>query len=235
MPTVMISGTNRGLGLGLTRLYLENHWNVIAVNRSRSAELDELSGNPQLQIQLCDLTDDRELEQLAVKLRGQALDALINNAGMMAKTDPAQGGENKQGFGHFDRSTWHRVFDINLFTPMRMAELFAPRLASSDNGRLVTISSMLGSMKLNDSGGLYAYRSSKAGVNAIMKSMGLDLAERGITAIALHPGWVQTDMGGKGADLDIETSVTGMKTVIDNLSLKDSGKFLSWDGTEMPW
>ena len=94
---------------------------------------------------------------------------------------------------------------------------------------------MLGSMEMNDSGGIYAYRASKAGVNAIMKSMSIDLKDRGITAIALHPGWVQTDMGGAGADIDIQTSVTGMKQVIDKLTLDDSGKFLSYNGRQMPW
>ncbi|NNK32102.1 MAG: SDR family NAD(P)-dependent oxidoreductase, partial [Xanthomonadales bacterium] len=84
-------------------------------------------------------------------------------------------------------------------------------------------------------GGIYAYRASKAGVNAIMKSMSIDLRDRGITAVALHPGWVRTDMGGRGADLDIETSVAGMKKVIDGLDARDSGRLLSWDGTEMPW
>ena len=127
------------------------------------------------------------------------------------------------------------MFDINLFTPMHLCELLVDNVAQSNNGRMVTLSSMLGSMALNSTGGLYAYRASKAGVNAIMASMAIDLRDRGITAIAMHPGWVQTDMGGAGADLDVETSVNGMKKVIDGLSSEDSGKLLSWDGSEMPW
>lgn len=235
MATVLITGANRGLGLGLAQTYLDDGWKVIAVCRKPSDELHALAKNSPLKCFFLDLTDDDELEQLAEDLAGQPLDVLINNAGRMAKTGSSQGGESVQGFGHFDRSLWHRVFDINLFTPMKMAELFAPHLAASENGRLVTISSMLGSMELNARGGLYAYRASKAGVNAITKSMAFDLAEKGITAIALHPGWVRTDMGGKGADLTIEASVTGMKTVIDGLGSGDSGKFLSYDGSEMPW
>jgi NAD(P)-dependent dehydrogenase (short-subunit alcohol dehydrogenase family) len=232
--TVLITGTNRGLGLGLVRAYLEDGWKVIAVNRSQSAELDELSSD-HLTIMYCDLTDDDELARVADSLGENPLDVLINNAGRMARSGFVASDQSSQGFGHFDRALWHDMFNINLFTPMRLAELLAGNLARAERGRIVTISSMLGSMELNTSGGIYAYRASKAGVNAIMKSMSVDLAERGITAIAQHPGWVRTDMGGPGADIDIETSVNGMKAVIDGLTPADSGKLLSYDGSVMPW
>jgi NAD(P)-dependent dehydrogenase (short-subunit alcohol dehydrogenase family) len=232
--TVLITGTNRGLGLGLVRAYLEDGWKVIAVNRSQSAELDELSSD-HLTIMYCDLTDDDELARVADSLGENPLDVLINNAGRMARSSFVASDQSSQGFGHFDRALWHDMFNINLFTPMRLAELLAGNLARAERGRIVTISSMLGSMELNTSGGIYAYRASKAGVNAIMKSMSVDLAERGITAIAQHPGWVRTDMGGPGADIDIETSVNGMKAVIDGLTPADSGKLLSYDGSVMPW
>ncbi len=233
-PTVLITGANRGLGLGLVRAYLEDDWDVIAVSRSLSAELDKIA-NPQLSVQLCDLTDDNDLAGLAATLGEEPLDVLINNAGRMARSGSVASEDSQQGFGHFDRALWHDMFDINLFTPMQLAELLAGNLAQAERGRIVTISSMLGSMELNSSGGIYAYRASKAGVNAIMKSMSIDLADRGIIAIAQHPGWVRTDMGGPGADIDIETSVNGMKSVIDGLTPEDSGKLLSYDGSVMPW
>jgi NAD(P)-dependent dehydrogenase (short-subunit alcohol dehydrogenase family) len=232
--TVLITGTNRGLGLGLVRAYLEDGWKVIAVNRSQSAELDELSSD-HLTIMYCDLTDDDELARVADSLGENPLDVLINNAGRMARSGFVASDQSSQGFGHFDRALWHDMFNINLFTPMRLAELLAGNLARAERGRIVTISSMLGSMELNTFGGIYAYRASKAGVNAIMKSMSVDLADRGIIAIAQHPGWVRTDMGGPGADIEIETSVNGMKTVIDGLTPADSGKLLSYDGSVMPW
>ena len=153
----------------------------------------------------------------------------------MVACGPVEGGGSSQGFGRFDRALWHRLFDINLFTPMRLAELLVEPLARAERGRIVTLSSMLGSMTMNRQGGLYAYRASKAGVNAIMKSMAIDLTDRGIICIALHPGWVRTDMGGADADIDITTSVSGMKSVIDNLRAEDNGAFLSYDGSEMPW
>ena len=233
MATVLITGANRGLGLGLSRVYLEDGWDVIAVVRNTSPELEKLACS-RLDIRECQLTDDGELAAIADSLAGQTIDVLINNAGRMAKTQ-GDTTEGVQGFGHFNRALWHDVFDINLFTPMGLSELLVEQIAGSDRGRIVTLSSMLGSMALNQSGGLYAYRASKAGVNAIMKSMAIDLAEHGIISVAMHPGWVRTDMGGSRASFDIETSVRGMKAVIDGLRPEDSGKFLSHDGSEMPW
>lgn len=235
MPTVIITGANRGLGLGLTSTYLDDGWSVIAVNRSDSDELEALGTNPNLTIHRCDLTNDAALQELASGYTGQAIDVLINNAGMMAREPKPEGHWGVQGFGSFDRAMWHRLFDINLFTPMALSELFVDCIVAAPNGRIVTISSMLGSMSMNTSGGLYAYRTSKAAVNMMMKSMGQDLAEKGITSVALHPGWVRTDMGGSGADIDIETSVTGMKAVIDGLTPDDAGKFLTYEGSEMAW
>jgi NAD(P)-dependent dehydrogenase (short-subunit alcohol dehydrogenase family) len=233
MATVLITGANRGLGLGLSRVYLEDGWDVIAVARNTSPELEKLACS-RLDIRECQLTDDGELAAIADSLAGQTIDVLINNAGRMAKTQ-GDTTEGVQGFGHFNRALWHDVFDINLFTPMGLSELLVEQIAGSDRGRIVTLSSMLGSMALNQSGGLYAYRASKAGVNAIMKSMAIDLAEHDIISVAMHPGWVRTDMGGSRASFDIETSVRGMKAVIDGLRPEDSGKFLSHDGSEMPW
>jgi NAD(P)-dependent dehydrogenase (short-subunit alcohol dehydrogenase family) len=227
MPTVLVTGANRGLGLGLARVYLEDGWQVIAAVRQSSAELEALQ-NDRLEIRRLDLCDDQELAALAAAFGDRPLDVLINNAGRMARP-------KHQGLGHFDRALWHDLFDINLFTPMRLIELFAGPLERSERGCIVTLSSALGSIEQNDDGGLYAYRASKAGVNALMKSLAVDLAGRGVIALALSPGWVRTDIGGPRADLDVETSVRGMKKVIDGLRPEDSGKFLSWDGRELPW
>jgi NAD(P)-dependent dehydrogenase (short-subunit alcohol dehydrogenase family) len=234
MSTVLITGANRGLGLGLAKLYLEDGWDVIALARQSSPELAELAC-PALEIRECRLTDDWELGAVADSLADRTIDVLINNAGRMAKAEDLPRADRLQGFGHFNRKLWHDVFDINLFTPMRVSELLIEQIAHAERGRIVTLSSILGSMALNDSGGLYAYRASKAGVNAIMKSMAIDLAKQGVIAIAMHPGWVRTDMGGSKADIDIDTSVRGMKNVIDRLRPDDSGKFFSHDGSELPW
>ncbi|RPH97473.1 MAG: SDR family oxidoreductase [Lysobacterales bacterium] len=227
MPTVLITGANRGLGLGLARAYLADGWQVVAAVRQSSAELEALR-NGSLDIRQLDLCNDDELAALAGNLGDRPIDVLINNAGRQAEP-------GRQGLGDFDRGSWRAVFDINLFTPMRLAELFLDHLERSGRGRIVTVSSDLGSMALNTFGGFYAYRASKAAVNAITRSMAIDLAGRGIIAIALHPGWVLTDMGGPDAQLTVETSVRGLQQVIDGLRPEDSGKFLSWDGLELPW
>jgi NAD(P)-dependent dehydrogenase (short-subunit alcohol dehydrogenase family) len=230
----MITGANRGLGLGLTGAFLADGWKVIALARRRSPELGALEC-PELEIHVLDLVDDRGLADLADQLSDRVIDVLFNNAGRMAHRDSPRKEGGTQGFGHFDRDLWHEVFDINLFTPMALAERFAENLARSPRGRIVTMTSTLGSMASNTRGGLYAYRASKAGVNAITKSMAIDLAERNIIAVALHPGWVRTDMGGSRAPVDVETSVDGMKRVVENLRPEDSGKVLAYDGSELPW
>jgi len=235
MPTAFISGANRGLGLELTRQYLEQGWSVISASRGSSSELDELSKQPRLETYRLDLTDDTALSDFAAGIRDRKIDVLLNNAGTMGRNSFAEHGLETGRFGSFDRSEWHEILDVNLCTPMHLAELLVDQVAASERGRIITISSMLGSMGLNTVGGLYAYRASKAAVNAIMKSMAIDLSPRGITAIALHPGYVRTDMSGPMAEIDPADSAAGMIRVIDDLTLEDSGKILAWDGSELPW
>jgi NAD(P)-dependent dehydrogenase (short-subunit alcohol dehydrogenase family) len=227
MPTVLITGANRGLGRGLARAYLEDGWQVIAAVRQSSAELEALQ-NGRLDMRRLDLCNDEELAALAGSLGDRPIDVLINNAGRQAEP-------RRQALGDFDRGAWRAVFDINLFTPMRLSELVLDHLERSGRGRIVMISSDLGSMALNTFGGFYAYRASKAALNSIARSQAIDLAARGIIAVALSPGWVLTDMGGPDAPLEVETSARGIQKVIDGLSAEDSGKFLSWDGRELPW
>lgn len=227
MSTVLVTGANRGLGLGFARAFAGDGWDVIALVRNRSPELDALAGDG-VEIHLLDLCDDDELSALPARLAGRPLDLLVNNAGRMAES-------KRQGFGHFDRSVWRNVFEINLFTPMRLAELLMPSLEQSERPRIVTLSSTLASMQLNEHGGLYAYRASKAAVNAITKSLALDLRDRGIIAVALNPGWVRTDMGGANARMAPEESVAGLRRVIEGLDLSGSGGFYSYDGSPLPW
>ena len=166
------------------------------------------------------LVDDAALDKTVAALDGRTIDVLINNA---------------KGFGHFDRDAWHALFDINVFTPLALSERLVDQVARAKHGRIVTVSSILGSMAKNNNGGMYAYRASKAAVNAIMRSMALDLAERGITCAALHPGWVQTDMGGEEATLTPAESVTGMRSVIDTLDADFAGTLIDWRGRTLPW
>jgi len=232
MTTVLITGANRGLGLEFCRQYLADGATVYAFCRSHSDGLDVLRCDD-LRIVQTDMTDDAALADAIASLGDANLDVVINNAGTMGDSTFAESGLTMQAFGSFDRDEWHRVFDINVCTPMSVAELCAGRM--NDGGRVVTITSMLASMQLNTVGGLYAYRASKAAVNSIMKSMGIDLMKQGIIAIAMHPGWVQTEMGGDNADIDTGASVAGMRRVIDAATIKDTGRFLAYDGSELPY
>ena len=127
------------------------------------------------------------------------------------------------------------MLDANTLGPMRVTEAFLENVAESHDKRIVTITSAMGSIADNLSGGRYAYRSSKAAVNIVMKSLSIDLAPRGITCVVMHPGWVRTDMGGEGGKLSPAESVKSVRSVISSLKPEDAGKFLNWDGKPFPW
>ena len=236
MPTVLITGANRGLGLEFTRQYARQGWRVLAGCRDASDELRAVSDScGDVSIHALDVTDAITIRALADALNGQAIDVLLNNAGRFGKAGFGDLAVNAQRFGQIDYEDWRQTLAVNLFGPMRMAEQFVEHVAASQQRKIVTLTSMLGSVELNTTGGLYAYRSSKAAVNAVVKSMAIDLADRGITAVAVHPGWVKTDMGGPGAQLDAEPAVAGMRKVIDELTAELAGRVIAWDGQVLPY
>ncbi len=238
MPTALITGANRGLGFGLTELYAADGWNVIACAREpeKATALQKLaaSGKGKVTVKKLDIEDHASIEALAKELKGQPIDLLLNVAGFYGKrivSDPGGLG----AFGESDYAEWDRINRINVLGPMKIAEAFVENVAASGQKKIVSLSSIIGSIGGNPGGHMYAYRSSKAALNAVMKAMSVDLKDRGITAIPIHPGWVRTDMGGPNADLSPEESVTGMKKVIDGLTPADSGKFLTYSGETLPW
>lgn len=235
MPVLIITGANRGLGLEFVRQYAADGWDIVTINRSSSDELDALAARNPVQIIEADLTNDGSLAEAVSKIGYDAIDLLINNAGTMGDGSFAKTGINYKAFGTFDRDEWLRVFNINVCTPMALAELVVEKLAAAQNPVAITLSSMLGSNELNTMGNSYAYRASKAAVNSIMKSMGVNLRGRSITCVALHPGWVRTDLGGPDAQLDPVESITCMRETIAQLTLDDAGRFLAWNGEAMPY
>lgn len=232
MPTAVITGANRGIGLEFTRRYLEAGWRVIAINRGHADALRALASDERLVLVQGELTHPSDLAQIAEQLADESIDLLINNAGIMGTDTFRHDNRQRQGLYDFERDEWRAVFEINLFTPMHLIALLRPRLAAG--ARLVTISSSMGSISGNAFGGWYAYRASKAAVNSLMKSVALELGEA-VIAIALHPGWVRTDMGGPDADIDVETSVAGMMDVIAGLDVTDNGAFLGFDGQRLDY
>lgn len=230
--TVLITGANRGLGLEFATQFAADGWRIIACCRQpdHAESLHSLKNIHQarLRIHQLDLADFTAIDRLAGILREEPIDLLINNAGVYP---PAQQGE----FGHINYDAWLDTLRINTLAPLKMAEAFVTHLERSRLKTLAIITSKMGSIADNQRGGSYPYRTSKAAVNMVAKSLAIDLAPRGITTILLHPGWVQTRMGGPGALISTQQSVTGMRAVLNQITPDDSGKFFAYDGQLIPW
>lgn len=226
MPTLLITGANRGIGLELTKRYAADGWTVIAACREPQSATD-LKAIRGISVEALDVTDYAAVDKLAQTYDGTAIDLLLNNAGIYGNRDGA--------LKVSDFDTYLQVLHVNSVAPMKLALAFLPHLKATKGGaKIATISSRMGSISLGG-GGSYAYRASKAAINAGMHNLALDLKSSGISCITLHPGWVKTDMGGASADIDVATSAAGLKTVIDGLTLRDTGKFYNYDGGEIPW
>lgn len=232
MHTVLITGSNRGIGLEFVRQYAIDGWRVHACcrNPARADALNRLAAQhlDRISVHALDVADHQQIEQLAQTLSAETIDLLINNAGVY----PPDRGD---AFGSTNYADWQYAFEVNTMAPLKMAEAFVRQVARSQIKTIVTITSKMGSVADNRGGSSYIYRSSKAGVNIVVKSLSIDLSPQKIIAVVLHPGWVKTDMGGPGALITTEQSVTGMRRVIGNLKLEDSGKFYAFDGQIVPW
>ena len=226
MATVLITGAARGLGLDFTKQYAARGWKVLACARS-AAGLQGVKGD--IHHHPLEVTDYEAVRALAAKLKGEAIDVLLCNAGVGSPRD-----SNVQDLGTLDPGEWRRVFEINALAPLMMAEAFVDHVARSQQKKMIALSSKLGSIAENN-GGRYFYRASKTALNMEWSCLARDVAGKGIIAVAMHPGWVQTDMGGPTAPLTIEQSVPSMVKVIDGLKPSDNGRFLQYDGSQLPW
>jgi NAD(P)-dependent dehydrogenase (short-subunit alcohol dehydrogenase family) len=240
MPTVMITGAGRGLGLELVRQYAADGWDVIACARNPAVpallELQATEPSGRVDVRALDVTDHSAVDALARALQGRALDVLVNSAGTMGARSFAREGLASGRFGESDFGDWEQVYRINVIAPMKMAEAFVEHVAASAQRRIVSLTSILGSIGGNTLGGLYGYRASKAALNAVMRTMAIDLLRsHGIIAIPLHPGWVRTDMGGPKADIEAPESARGIRAVIAGLTPEKAGRFWMYDGRELPW
>lgn len=226
---VLITGTNRGIGFEFVKQYADAGYRVIACCRDplKAGSLNALAAasGGKVAVHALDVSDFGQIERLAAALQGHAIDVLINSAGYYPRGS----------LGSIDYAEWHKAFLINTMAPMRMVECLVEHVAASRLRKIVTLTSIMGSITANDSGGSYLYRTSKAATNMLMKNLAIALKPRGIATLTLHPGWVKTDMGGANALITVEQSVAGMRTVIDQLSADNSGRFLSYDGRENPW
>ncbi len=230
-PVVLVTGANRGLGLEFVRQYAAEGWQVFAACRApdKAGELKKLEAGSggRVRVLPMDVVDVASVRAAAGVIGAQPIDLLLNNAGVM--------GPRNDRIGSIDYTAWARVLDANSLGPMRVVEAFVENVAKGGQKKIVTITSGMGSLEDNTSGGAYAYRTSKAAVNMVVRSLALDLAPRGITCIVMNPGWVRTDMGGAGGKLSPAESIKAMRSVIANLRPDDSGKFLNYTGKPYPW
>ena len=226
MPTVLITGAGRGLGLEFAKQYAEDGWTVHAACRDPEAAAALRGLGDGVRLARLDVTSAEQVAELADDLRGEAIDLLLNNAGIY--------GPREYPLGEIDYAAWAEVLRVNTLAPLRVAAAFAEHVAASGQKRMAFVSSRMGSIEQNSGGG-YIYRSSKAALNAAVKSLAIDLASRGVTAVVIHPGWVRTDMGGPGAAITPAVSVAGMRRVFAGLTPDDGGRFFDYDGSNLPW
>ena len=228
--TVLITGANRGIGLALTHACLRRDDQVIACCRDpyNARALHQLSEiYPNLSIHQLDVSRGEDYLHLKHAIGDQIIDLLVANAGVL--------GPQLQGFGQVDYHAWAEVFAINSMAPLRLVEHFFDNLKDSERRTLVCISSVMGSIELNQEGGSYLYRSSKAALNAVVKSLSIDLAGDGVHVLAVHPGWVKTQMGGEGAVVEADECAVTLLETLDRLPAGTSGQFLSYDGKPLTW
>lgn len=242
MPTVLITGSNRGLGLEFVRQFLEADWQVIATCRNPDdadglKDLQAASGE-KLSIERMDVNSDASVRERAASLEGTALDLLINNAGVVdaeAYGSGAYEGHDDPDLLNYDFDQWTEVIKTNLMSPGRVTAAFRPHLQAGENSVVVMMGSTLSSVELTADPGRYSYRTSKAALNSLMRSMAAWLKPLGITCLTISPGWTRTEMGGPQAHNSTEESVSGVIKVIASLTAEDAGKFYNFDGTEIPW
>jgi NAD(P)-dependent dehydrogenase (short-subunit alcohol dehydrogenase family) len=230
MSTVLITGTNRGIGLEFTKQYLARGDQVIATCRDVTAatelgRLQDSHGN--LELRQMDVANTESMQEFVRQLDGVPIDIFINNAGVY--------GPSNVSFGEVDAQAWASVLHVNSIAPLMLSQLLMPNLRLGVDKKMLYLTSKMGSIADNGGGGSYIYRSSKTALNSVVKSLAIDLAADGFSAAVLHPGWVLTDMGGPNALIDTKTSVGGMLQVIDGLDQSSSGSFFNYDGSIIPW
>jgi len=216
MPKILITGANRGIGLEFARQYSVDGWNVIATARHSSPELDGLG----VTVKPLDLADPEAVAGFAVD---GPLDLFIANAGT-SQPKETQGAANARD--------WQAMMMVNAIAPYQLGRVLLATMA--EGGKMIAMSSGMGSIGDNG-GGWVPYRTSKAALNMAWSSLALEGRSRGIACVLFSPGWVKTDMGGAGAEITAEDSVSSMRALIDRLTIEQTGRFLRRDGSELPW
>lgn len=231
MASLLITGANRGIGLEFVRQYLENGDRVYATcrNPDGAKELQELKSSypDELEIVKLDVEDQKTISEAAKKLAGAPIDILINNAGILPAFDVQLETINYED--------WEKTMRVNLLGPMRVTAAFYPNVIKSKQKKVIFVSSAVGSIEENASGGAYQYRTSKTALNQAMKTLQIEKEGEGLLTLSVHPGWVQTDMGGENAMITPKQSVAGLRKVIEGLNSKNSGGFFNYKNEQVRW
>jgi NAD(P)-dependent dehydrogenase (short-subunit alcohol dehydrogenase family) len=220
MPTAFVTGASRGIGREFVRQYRAAGWRVIA--SCRDPESSGLEG----EVLPLDVANPDSVTAVGKALAGEAIDLLINNAGIS--------GARGASVGSIPFDVWEEILRVNTLGPIRVAEALLEPVARSEGRLMVFLTSGLGSIG-RGGGGYYLYGSSRAALNKAVTSLSADLRPRRVGCLLLHPGWVRTDMGGAGASISVEASVSGMRKVIDRWKLADTGAFVDYTGRTIPW
>jgi len=230
MSTILITGANKGIGLELTSRYARSGDTVMACCREpgRAAELTDLAAKYDVRLIKVAVGDDASVAAMAAQLQGIIIDTLINNAGT---TGPKH---DEQTAYVMDFEGWADAMNINAMAPVRVMHALMPNLRASDNAKVMSVSSQLGAISLDRPIG-YAYSASKAALNKYMKLAALELGKENISVGLIHPGWVQTNMGGANADITAQASAQGIIDVIAQLNISNNGSFWNYDGEIHPW
>jgi NAD(P)-dependent dehydrogenase (short-subunit alcohol dehydrogenase family) len=240
MQRILITGSNRGIGLDLTRRYLERGEQVFATcrNPDSAVELKQLAAQHSRRLQLItlDVTDEAAITEAArlVSMYTDGLDMLINNAGILPGGVGARE-PNIGTLGQLEAAAMLRVFEVNAVAPIIVAQAFADLLRNGTNPRLINVSSDAGSITNRNRGCDYSYPASKAALNMMTRCLSGDLRGDGVIVVSMHPGFIKTDMGGPNARLTLDEAIPDMMRVIDDLTLENSGQFINWDGKQIPW
>ena len=227
MPTVLVTGANRGIGFELARQYAGQGWRVHAACRDpgAAAALKSLAGD--VTLHRLEVTAPDQVRGLAAALAGEPVDLLVNNAGVTAHA--------KTSLGDMDYGLWEELLRVNVLGPLRVAEALVANVAASQRRIMLFVSSRAGSIADNLSGGRYLYRSSKAALNMVVKSLAIDLIPKRVVCAAVHPGWARTDMGTAAAPLAVAESVAALRALVERLEPHHNGRFLNYDGQELRW
>ena len=230
MARILITGANRGLGLEFVERYLESGDDVIATYRNEESSFDLINMRDErsnLKLLHLDVSSNKSLNSFAENLGDSPIDIFINNAGVY--------GPRNSSFENVDEENWIPAIKVNAIAPLLLTQLIIKNIRAGTDKKLIYITSKMGSIDDNKGGGAYVYRSSKTALNAVVKSLSVDLKNENIAVALIHPGWVKTDMGGPNAIIDKDTSVRGMTEVISNLNISSTGNFYNYDGSIITW